>query len=66
MEHYTVKLTSKEEIAKGTTAFRFEKPEGYVFKAGQAAEWTLLNSPDLKDDEHTHTFSIASVRTNHS
>ncbi|MGH7232341.1 MAG: hypothetical protein ACREJU_13435 [Nitrospiraceae bacterium] len=28
-------LNSRQEVAEGTMAFRFEKPAGWAFKAGQ-------------------------------
>src|SRR5687767_10541491 len=33
---YQVKLAGREALAEGTLAFRFEKPAGFAFKAGQA------------------------------
>jgi hypothetical protein len=32
---YKTRLKRRVEIAAGTMAFHFEKPEGFVFKAGQ-------------------------------
>ena len=43
MPIYKVKLKAREEIAAGTMAFHFEKPEGFVYKAGQFADYTLIN-----------------------
>jgi hypothetical protein len=34
MPIYKVKLKAREEIASGTMAFHFEKPEGFIYKAG--------------------------------
>src|SRR5687767_13935683 len=36
MPSYRVQLTGREELAEGTLGFRFEKPAGFRFKAGQA------------------------------
>jgi hypothetical protein len=34
MPIYKVKLKAREEIAAGTMASHFEKPKGFVYKAG--------------------------------
>jgi hypothetical protein len=31
----TSRLADRQEIAEGTMAFRFEKPSGWTFEAGQ-------------------------------
>jgi hypothetical protein len=38
------KLLNRVEVAEGTMAFYFEKPSGFEFKPGQAADLTLLKS----------------------
>jgi|GEM_PF-2189632 hypothetical protein len=43
MSKYTVKLKFNREIAEGTMAFHFEKPEDFTFKAGQFGSLTLIN-----------------------
>ena len=35
---HTLKLISRREVADRTLAFEFDKPSGFVFKAGQFAE----------------------------
>jgi ferredoxin-NADP reductase len=37
-----VKLKGRQEIALGTMAFHFEKPEGFTYKAGQFCDLTLV------------------------
>jgi ferredoxin-NADP reductase len=59
MINYTVKLTSKREIAEGTMAFHFEKPAGYVYKAGQYAKWALINPVETDDEGTSGLFSLA-------
>lgn len=57
---YEVRLKSKKEIAKGTMAFEFEKPQGFQFTAGQFIVVTL----DIKETDergNIRPFSIASV-----
>jgi NAD(P)H-flavin reductase len=37
------KLIDRKEVAEGTMAFRFEKPSGWRFKAGQYLDMSLLD-----------------------
>jgi ferredoxin-NADP reductase len=60
MPIYKVKLKAREEIAAGTMAFHFEKPEGFVYKAGQFADYTLINPPETDAEGNTRGFSLAS------
>lgn len=55
------RLVSRHEVAEGTMAFYFEKPSGFDFRAGQAADLTLLNPPETDDEGNIRTFSIASA-----
>ena len=56
MSIYKTILRRKEEIADGTMAFHFEKPGGFVFKAGQFGDFTLIN-PVETDAEGKHAAS---------
>lgn len=58
---YSTKLKNREEVASGTMAFHFEKPEGFVFKSGQHADFTLLNPPETDAEGNSRTFSIVSA-----
>lgn len=49
-----VVLQGSEKVAEGTRAFRFERPRGFDFKAGQAVQLTLENGEQ-------RLFSIASA-----
>jgi len=62
MIDYQSTLLGRTEVAEGTMAFQFEKPNNFVFKAGQYIALTLSGSqPQLgPPDGMTHTFSIAS------
>jgi ferredoxin-NADP reductase len=62
MIDYQSALLGRTEVAKGTMAFQFEKPNNFVFKAGQYIDLTLSGSqPQLgPSDGMTHAFSIAS------
>ena len=60
MSAYRSTLLGRTEVAEGTMAFQFEKPKGFVFKAGQYIDLTLLGSQPGSSNGLTHTFSIAS------
>src|SRR5579864_4164528 len=55
------RLVSRHEIAERTTAFRFEKPPDWTFKAGQFLDMTLLDPPETDAEGNTRTYSIASA-----
>ena len=61
MATYTVSLKHRREVAEGTTAFLFEKPDGLSFKAGQYLNFSLLDPPETDAEGNTRTFSIASA-----
>ncbi|PPD47628.1 MAG: oxidoreductase [Methylobacter sp.] len=61
MPNYQAKLKFKREIADGTMAFHFEKPEGLTFEAGQFAGCTLINPAETDAKGNTRAFSIASA-----
>ena len=60
MSDYQSTLLGRTEVAEGTTAFRFEKPNEFVFKAGQYIDLTISGSQRGSSNGLTHTFSIAS------
>jgi ferredoxin-NADP reductase len=60
MARHEVALAGHEELAEGTTAFRFEKPAGFAFKAGQSANFVLLDPP-AEPNSTRRTFSLASA-----
>lgn len=53
-----VKLINKEEVANGTMAFYFEKPQGFDFRAGQFCDITLINPPETDEEGNTRGFSL--------
>jgi ferredoxin-NADP reductase len=61
MPIYKTRLRRKEEIADGTMAFHFEKPEGFAFKAGQFGDFTLINPVETDAEGNTRGFSLASA-----
>jgi ferredoxin-NADP reductase len=58
---FITKLTSHEEIAHETMAFRFEKPAGFTFTPGQFIDITLLKPPETDAVGNVRGFSIASA-----
>lgn len=61
MATHQIKLKNREEIAEGTCAFFFEKPEGFEFTAGQFLRFTLIDPPQTDEEGDSRTFSIASA-----
>ncbi len=61
MPVYKVKLANKEEIASGTMAFYFEKPEGFTHKAGQYADLTLISPAETDAEGNIRTFTLANA-----
>lgn len=57
---FRTSLLSRDSVAEGTMAFHFARPAGFTFKAGQAADLTLLNPPEADSEGNIRTFSIAS------
>jgi ferredoxin-NADP reductase len=60
MIDYQSTLLGRTEVAEDTMAFQFEKPNDFVFNAGQYIDLALLGSQSEPQNEPTHTFSIAS------
>src|SRR5580692_7558125 len=60
MSAYQTTLLGRKEVAQGTMVFQFEKPNDFVFKAGQYIDLTISDYPHRPATGLTHTFSIAS------
>jgi ferredoxin-NADP reductase len=60
MKH-TIKLIKKENIAEGTMAFTFEKPQGFEYRAGQTVDMFLINPPETDAEGNMRTYSISSA-----
>lgn len=56
-----VKLLKKVDAAGGTIAFHFEKPDGFDYKAGQFADYTLRNPPETDDGGNIRGFTFSSA-----
>ena len=61
MPVYTVKLESRQDIADGTMAFYFEKPQGFTHKAGQYADLTLIDPSETDAEGNIRTFTLANA-----
>jgi ferredoxin-NADP reductase len=58
---YEVALKEKKQLAEGTIAFVFEKPNGFHFQAGQHIRMTLLNPPETDSEGNRRFFSLANA-----
>jgi ferredoxin-NADP reductase len=54
-------LKARKCLCKGTTAFYFERPHNFEFKAGQFVNLTLLDVAETDLEGSTRSFSIASA-----
>jgi ferredoxin-NADP reductase len=61
MEKQIIKLTKKEIIAEGTMMFTFNRPDNFIYKAGQTVDLTLINPPESDSEGNTRTFSLVSA-----
>lgn len=58
---YEFSLINRQEIAAGTMEFTFDTGGiDYTFKAGQNADFTLINPPQTDEEGNTRTFSLVS------
>ncbi|HBP86170.1 MAG TPA: FAD-dependent oxidoreductase [Nitrospirales bacterium] len=58
---YKVALKKRQEVAKGTMAFYFDRPSGFTFKAGQFIELSLPNLSTSEPDGHIRALTLASA-----
>jgi len=61
MISYVTKLLGREDIAQGTTAFRFARPSGFDFKPGQAVNLVIETLAGKKTTNFQHAFSLVSA-----
>jgi ferredoxin-NADP reductase len=52
MASHQVVLRSREAVAEGTMMFRFSRPPGFNFAAGQAVDLALVNPPEEPNSSH--------------
>ena len=53
-----LRLIKKETVAEGTMAFHFANPEGFEFRAGQFADFTLIDPPQTDEEGNIRGFSL--------
>jgi len=58
---FMCKLKDRKEVAEDAMAFRFEKPSGWTFKAGEYLDMTLLDPSETDAEGDVRSFSIASA-----
>jgi ferredoxin-NADP reductase len=61
MPVFTATLEGREEVARGTFAFRFARPEGFSYRAGQSVSLGLIDPPETDAKGNSRTFSLASA-----
>jgi len=54
-------LLAKKEVAEGTMEFVLQKPDGFVHKAGQTIDLSLINPPETDAEGNMRTFSIVAA-----
>jgi ferredoxin-NADP reductase len=58
---YQVTLRKRQEVAKGTMAFYFDRPTAFTFKAGQFIDLSLPDLLDSNPQGHTRAFTLANA-----
>ncbi len=58
---YEVALKEKKQLAEGTIAFVFEKPNRFHFQAGQHIRMTLIHPPETDSEGNSRFFSLANA-----
>ncbi len=53
-----IKLIKKETVANDTMSFHFAKPQGFEFRAGQFAEFALIDPPQTDEEGNSRAFSL--------
>ena len=58
---HPLKLTGRFEVAERTLEFRFARPPGFSFRAGQFMDISLIKPPETDAEGNTRAFSINSA-----
>jgi ferredoxin-NADP reductase len=61
MPIYPIKLKGRIQVAERTMAFLWEKPKGFTHQAGQFADFTQINPPDVDEEGATRGFTLSSA-----
>lgn len=56
MNEYKVKIISTENVTRDVKSLKFDKPQGFSFIPGQAAD-VSINKPDLLNEKRPFTFT---------
>lgn len=56
-----IKLIQKQQVAEGTMAFYFSKPEQFEYKSGQSIDLTIIDPPETDEEGNTRAFSLTSA-----
>jgi ferredoxin-NADP reductase len=54
-------LVGREMVAERTMSFRFEKPAGWSYRAGQSVDMTLLDPPETDAEGNLRAFTLSSA-----
>jgi ferredoxin-NADP reductase len=60
-----IALVSREMVADRTMSFRFEKPAGWAYRAGQSLDMTLIDPPETDAEGNLRAFTISSTPREH-
>ncbi|MFP2768934.1 ferredoxin--NADP reductase [Oceanisphaera sp. KMM 10153] len=63
MAGYQLKLKRKQQVAEGTLALYFDKPDDFSFKAGQCVRLGLVDPPETDGEGSGRILSLASTPT---
>jgi ferredoxin-NADP reductase len=58
---YEIALAGREMAAERTMSFRFERPQEWVYRAGQSLDMTLLDPPETDAEGNKRAFTISSA-----
>ena len=61
MGTFRTPLIAREQVAEGTMAFRFARPAGFEFTAGQSINLGLVDPPETDGKGNRRTFSLVSA-----
>jgi ferredoxin-NADP reductase len=56
-----IALVGREMVADRTMSFRFEKPAGWLYRAGQSVDMTLIDPPETDPEGSLRAFTISSA-----
>ncbi|MEK7094349.1 MAG: FAD-dependent oxidoreductase [Patescibacteria group bacterium] len=58
---FQTQIIKRELVAEGTMSFYFKKPDGFIFKGGQYADFTLVNPSETDTEGNSRSLSLASA-----